>query len=350
MQHLRFNTCAVLVLLALAVGLAALPAAAQPFGSWPLFERARTGDYYEIPHSAALNPTGPMTIEGWVSVSDPGSCGNIVGKGWTETWWVGVCNEQLRSYIRGSSAPRTAGRIDAPGGWHHFAVTWDGAQRCHYVDGVQAMCWAEDPGPLPSNTEPVRIGSDVDYTGFPADGAINEIRLWNVARTQEQIRETINEPITAPLPGLVAVWAEGGPDDVVGPHDGVEVGVVPRFNFPAAFGCTTTATQLCVRDQFVINVRWRTASDEGQATVAPLTTFQSGIFWFFNPTNWEVMVKVLNGCPINDHWWVFTAATTNVFYRMEVLDVTGGPQKIYFNYQGPPAPAVTDTQALASCL
>lgn len=55
------------VLLAVAVAAAvAAPAAAQPFGSWAIFDHDEPADYFEIPHSAALNPTGPMTLEaGW---------------------------------------------------------------------------------------------------------------------------------------------------------------------------------------------------------------------------------------------------------------------------------------------
>jgi len=75
----------------------------------------------------------------------------------------------------------------------------------------------------------------------------------------------------------------------------------------------------------------------------------SGLFWFFSSDNWEIMVKALNGCGLNNRYWIFSAATTNVFYRMEVFDTVGLEQKIYFNYPGPPAPAVTDTDAFATC-
>ena len=46
---------------------------------------------------------------------------------------------------------------------------------------------------------------------------------------------------------------------------------------------------------------------------------------------------------------MFSAATTNVFYRMEVFNQEYGVNKVYFNYPGPPAPAVTDTGAFATC-
>ena len=62
------------------------------------------------------------------------------------------------------------------------------------------------------------------------------------------------------------------------------------------------------------------------------------------------MVKAIDGCPLNNRYWLFTAATTNVFFRMAVYDIHAGSQKIFFNYPGPPAPAVvTDTSAFATC-
>lgn len=338
--------------LALPLVLAALlpaAAAAQPFGAWNVYHRS-TAAYIEIPHASALNPISAITIEGWVNVTDPGGCSNIIGKGWQSSWWIGVCGSTLRSYLRGSASVRNGGTIT--GGWNHFAVTFDGAVRRHYINGEEVGNWAE-PGDLPANTQPVRIGSDVNFATFYPDGAINEIRLWNVARTVSQLRATINVPITAAMPGLVAVWRNGGPEDAVGPHDGVRVGGLGALTFPVSPGCgASTATSLCVNDRHVVTARWRTDPPGGtlhNAQLAPLATAESGLFWFFSATNWEVMVKVLNGCGLNDRWWVFSAATTNVFYRLEVLDVRAGANKVYFNYPGPPAPAVTDVDALATC-
>lgn len=345
---------AVVVLAAAVLALATAPAAqGQPFGSWSIFEGSPPG-HIQVPHHPALNPAGQITIEGWVNLdgpSPPGTqdCRSIIGKHWQQAWWVGSCNGQIRSYIRGGGSSRTAGVI-ADQGWTHFAVTFDGTTRRHYVNGELAGSWVE-PGALTSSASPVRIGSDVAWQ-FTPDGAINEIRLWSVARTETQLRSTINVPLTAPQPGLVAVWANGGTNDVVGIHDGAIVGNVTGLTFPVAFGCTTTATQLCLGNRFIVTVDWRADGPpvtEGQGRVAPLVTAESGIFWFFAATNWEVMVKVLNACVLNDRFWAFSAATTNVFYRMEVFDVQAGVNKVFFNYPGPPAPAVTDTSAFATC-
>ncbi|MYB18935.1 MAG: hypothetical protein F4Y16_08130 [Holophagales bacterium] len=43
---------------------------------------------------------------------------------------------------------------------------------------------------------------------------------------------------------------------------------------------------------------------------------ESAVFYFFNPGNAEVLVKVLNGCAINQHWRVYSAPATDIRYRV----------------------------------
>ena len=78
-------------------------------------------------------------------------------------------------------------------------------------------------------------------------------------------------------------------------------------------------------------------------------TADSGLFWFFSDNNWEMLVKVLDGCAINGHYWVFSAATTNVGYTLRVIDTDNGAVQEYVNPLGVAADAVTDTGAFATC-
>ena len=73
------------------------------------------------------------------------------------------------------------------------------------------------------------------------------------------------------------------------------------------------------------------------------------MFYFFNPDNWEMLVKVLDGCAINDHFWVFHAATTNVEYTLTVTDTVVGTTEVYGNGLGTPAPTILVTEAFATC-
>ena len=83
--------------------------------------------------------------------------------------------------------------------------------------------------------------------------------------------------------------------------------------------------------------------------VVPFGSDDSGLFYFFNPDNWELLVKVLDGCGVNGHWWVFFAATTNVEFELRVTDTSTGEVVPYANPLGHRADAVTDTAAFATC-
>ena len=85
----------------------------------------------------------------------------------------------------------------------------------------------------------------------------------------------------------------------------------------------------------------------GSARPAPARSRDTAIFYFFDEDNWELMVKALNGCGINGHFWIYAAASTDVEYVMTVTDVDTGRQKVYSNPLGQVAVTVTDGQAFS---
>ena len=70
----------------------------------------------------------------------------------------------------------------------------------------------------------------------------------------------------------------------------------------------------------------------------------SGLFTFFDGENWEVLVKVLNGCEMNGHWWVFSAAATDVSYELSIK-AADGLSKVYRSTGGAPSRAQADVGA-----
>lgn len=62
-----------------------------------------------------------------------------------------------------------------------------------------------------------------------------------------------------------------------------------------------------------------------------------------------MLIKVLDGCGINDRFWVFAAATTDVETTLRVTDSQTGRVATYFNPLANASPAVTDVDALAGC-
>jgi len=115
--------------------------------------------------------------------------------------------------------------------------------------------------------------------------------------------------------------------------------------------CVQSASSLCLNGgRFRVEVLWTTEEGSGLGSVVSnASSDDSGLFYFFAPDNWEVLVKVLDACSFDDHYWVFAAATTNVEYTLRVTDTLREEQKSYFHPAGTPAPAVTDTAAFATC-
>ena len=115
--------------------------------------------------------------------------------------------------------------------------------------------------------------------------------------------------------------------------------------------CMANETTLCLQNgRFKVQVYWTTQfGTSGPGHVVPVGTSDSGLFWFFNGDNWEMLLKVLDGCAVNDHYWVFFAATTNVGFTLTVTDTEAPAQKVYVNPLGHRADAVTDTAAFATC-
>jgi hypothetical protein len=116
-------------------------------------------------------------------------------------------------------------------------------------------------------------------------------------------------------------------------------------------GCVADLNTLCLNGaRFAVSVQWTDfQGNTGPGNVVPNGSPDSGLMWFFGPDNWEMLVKVLNGCPVNNHYWVFAALTTNVQYTIQVTDTSTGEVKTYTNPLGNPSPAITDTAAFASC-
>ena len=79
---------------------------------------------------------------------------------------------------------------------------------------------------------------------------------------------------------------------------------------------------------------WGTSIIPSTFGLARAITTATGAFWFFDPTNLELVVKVLDGRSVNGKFWVFYGSLTNVEFTLTVTDTLTGAVKTYFNPQG----------------
>ncbi len=153
-----------------------------------------------VPDAASLHLTTGMTLEAWVSPSD-------VTAAWRDVIYKGNDNYFLEATSSRGGVPGAGGTFGEvygtttlpPGAWTHLAVTYDGATLRLYVNGTQVSSVART-GPIATSTNPLQIGGDSLYGQFFA-GVIDEVRIYNVARTPSQIQSDMSTPIgTAGLP------------------------------------------------------------------------------------------------------------------------------------------------------
>jgi hypothetical protein len=114
--------------------------------------------------------------------------------------------------------------------------------------------------------------------------------------------------------------------------------------------CLTGGPNLCLNGgRFRVTVSFRTNNGQTGSGQAVALTPDTGYFWFFDPNNVEVTVKVLNGCGFNQRFWAFLAGMTNVEVTMTVTDTATGQTKTYTNPQGRTFRTILDTNAFTSC-
>ncbi len=99
--------------------------------------------------------------------------------------------------------------------------------------------------------------------------------------------------------------------------------------------CREGQFTLCLQNgRFEVTVKWRTPQGKaGQGNQGGFTD-ETGYFWFFSAKNIEVLVKVLDGCAINDTYWVYVAGLTNIWVEVQVRDTTTGEVKSWTNPMG----------------
>ena len=141
---------------------------------------------------------------------------------------------------------------------------------------------------------------------------------------------------------------------------GVGVAIYQQSSPQGPTACIASDTVLCVDDhpgdgRFKVSASFQTAQDgglSGKAQAIPLSQLgvvHGGLLWFFGADNPEMLLKILNGCTVNNHYWAFLSANTNVGFTVTVEDTLRNDSKTYTNADLTAAPPVQDTSALASC-
>jgi hypothetical protein len=109
------------------------------------------------------------------------------------------------------------------------------------------------------------------------------------------------------------------------------------------------AGALCLHGRYRVDARYDGGTQhKGKAGAVGLTE-ESGYFWFFGASNIELVVKLLDGCAVNQRKWVFLTGMTSVRVVAVVTDTFTGATNTYLNEMNRPFPTIQDVDAFAGC-
>ncbi|SLM27878.1 exported hypothetical protein [Desulfamplus magnetovallimortis] len=157
-----------------------------------------TDDYVTIADNNSLDLTTNYTIEAWIKPRAFNFHGGIVGKWHTSSlpppygYTLRLSGDISYSGINFDGMETEDGTLTA-NQWQHIAAVNNGVTRKVYLNGVEQTLSPSTPYTVEANSDPVIIGKDyLSEAGTRYfDGEIDEVRIWNVARTPEQIRENM---------------------------------------------------------------------------------------------------------------------------------------------------------------
>ena len=132
--------------------------------------------------------------------------------------------------------------------------------------------------------------------------------------------------------------------------------LLPHASQAASRACTPSDTTLCLLGgRFSASLQWNDGSGTRDAYVAQSKTdgrnSAAGLFYFYpsDSANWEVLVKVIDGCDSNNRFWTLVSASTGFGWTLSVRDEATGTSKTFSHPLDGKASGVSDFAAFATC-
>lgn len=157
------------------------------------------GTYFYLGKDLPLDFTGaePFTIEGWMGFTSLVTAAPVFTKA-GELMLGFTADGRFFARRRFWQNPLIGSQALEAGLWHHLGVTCDGERWTLYVNGIRD---AEDAGGAGHGRAPSRVGALRRAANLHCEAW--NVRIWNVARSAEQIAQAMESPVV-PQTGLLA--------------------------------------------------------------------------------------------------------------------------------------------------
>jgi len=170
-------------------------------------------DYVLIQDHTNLDLTENYTLEAWIFPESFSWLAGVISKYHTNAangYMLRLTHQSPYTGLGFDEVVTNTGVLNG-NQWYHIAAVNDAGDRTLYINGSEYSLTGT-PLNVVANNNPLRIGSD--YGGRYFDGRIDEIRIWNVPRSQDDIVSTMDTILSGTEEGLLVYFTfnEGNGD------------------------------------------------------------------------------------------------------------------------------------------
>ena len=170
-------------------------------------------DYVRIPDHSQLDLTENYTLEAWIFPETFSWLAGIISKYQTNAangYLLRMTNQAPYNGLGFDEVVTSTGLLSA-NQWYHVAAVNDEGERRLYINGVEHSL-SGSPLNVTANNNSIRIGSDYGSRYF--DGRIDEVRIWDMVREQDDIVSDMDTTLSGEENGLVTYFTfnEGSGD------------------------------------------------------------------------------------------------------------------------------------------
>ena len=213
-----------------------------------------SSDYVNLGNPSKLQITGDLTIQMWVKPSNFSERRNPIGKAYGGEYAITQETDGTLTFYNGQSGSNSGSyqQISTNSSltlneWNHITIVRDisSSQWSWYINGELTNQISMSNTSIIAGNNSVYIGEGYVY-GYA--GLIDEVRFWNTAITEQQIREQMHLTLIGNNPGLVAYYqfnkTSGNAKDFINGLDGIFVNDATRTATTEPVGGGFSNTQI----------------------------------------------------------------------------------------------------------
>lgn len=256
-------------------------------------------DYVDIPASSVFNVNN-LTIEGYVKlITYNNRIDSLLRVEGQSSWLYELANYNggINFFIHdGTTSYECIGSKPPLNVYKHWACTYDGSTMKVYLDGIleNSVSYTGGINMITTAVYIAKVGT------YYTNAQIFELRVWNTARTQQQIQDNMNKRLTGTETGLIAYYKldEGTgtiATDSAGTNNGTIYGATwtTSSSFYMSSGYRVTPNLDLTQENIILNsnIKW-TANLNLQTIVIEARTSTDG------GTTWSAWQTCTNNAPI----------------------------------------------------